>query len=219
MGVRKINANDRSITGSFHSEKMNERVHFESSLEKDFYLWCEFNGSVTEYLYQPLSIVYKNDYGVNSIYTPDVLVHFLDSRPTKLIEIKYSTDLKENFTKYKPKFKAAIKYCLERDWKFELITESIRTPLLDNIKFLNQFKNNTLDQELKDQILTHLASFEKFTPRIFLETFAKTDYIKGIGLRYFWTLTLRREIICDLTTPISMNTVFYLSDFNDEKYK
>lgn len=218
MAVRKIKANNRSVTGEFFSDKMEEIVKFESNLEKDFYLWCEFNPCVEEYIFQPLSIVYQNQHDKRAIYTPDVLVKYSDSRSTSLIEIKYSQDLKENFEEYRPKFKAAIRYCREQDWKFEVITEKIRTPYLNNIKFLLNFMGGNINDEFREQILKTMGEMKSFTPKTFLDQFAKTEYIKGVALRYFWTLALKREIICDLTVPLSMNTLFYLSEHNYEKY-
>lgn len=212
MGVRKIKPNELSITGQFYSVKMEDTIKFESNLEKDFYLWCEFNPCVEEYLFQPLSIVYLNQYNVRATYTPDVLVRYSNNRQTSLIEIKYSDQLKKNFETFRPKFKAAFKYCLERDWKFEVITETIRTPFLENIKFLLKYRKEEIEDDFKDKILLKMKELRSFTPNSFIQDFAKTDYIKGIALRYFWTLALHREIICDLTIPMNMNTKFYISE-------
>ena len=218
MGIRKIKPNKLSITGQFYSDKMEDTIKFESNLEKDYYIWCEFNSCVTDYIYQPLSIKYINEHNVNAIYTPDVLVKYLDSRQTNLIEIKYSDDLKKNFELYKPKFNAAIKYCRERDWKFEVITESIRTPYLSNVKFLLTYNKEIIEDEFKYKMLNRMGKLKHFTPKSFVEDFAKTEYLRGVTLRYFWTLALKREIICDLTIPLNMNTKFYLSESNYEKY-
>lgn len=212
MAVRKIKYNDRSVTGSFFSTKMNSNIEFESSLERDFFTWCEFNNRVDEYLHQPLSIEYKCKNGVNRIYTPDVLVIFSDSRDPHLIELKYKKDIKDQFPENKEKYRAAVKYCVPKNWKFLFVNEDIRTDYLQNAKFLLSFDINELNEFEEDKMIVFLRKMKDFTPKSFIESFAKTDYVRGVYLRFFWILVLKRIVICDLNRPLNMNTKCFLKD-------
>jgi uncharacterized protein YchJ len=49
----------------------------------------------------------------------------------------YVDDLRQHWTDYRPKFRAAGRYAQQRGWRFRLVTERhVRTPYLDNVKSL-----------------------------------------------------------------------------------
>ncbi len=218
MAVRQIKHNDRSVTGSLKSGKMESIVDFESSLERDFFTWCEFNPTVEEYLHQPLSIEYRCSRGIQRTYTPDVLVIFSDSREPILVEVKYKDDFKEQFRENKEKFRAAIKYCVRMGWKFEVIDESIRTDYLKNAKFLMNFNFEDLIEEERSKMINHMKLMKSFTPREFIQSFAKTEYVQGVYLRFFWILVRQRIVLCDLRKPLTMSTNCVLSNEYETYY-
>lgn len=143
MPVRKIPRNYRNITGIAAHTKAIGSAAFESTLERDFLSLIEFSNDVTKFEVQPVSIEWLDFTGKRHSYIPDVLVHYKQSGRTKtviLYEIKYRSDLKENWQALKPKFKAAIKYCKARGWHFKVVTEvEIRTLYLDNVRFLQPY--------------------------------------------------------------------------------
>jgi hypothetical protein len=215
MGTRKITFNDRSVTGSFNSDKQEKRIDFESKLERDFYSVLEFDKSVKTFLEQPLGIEYRCDKGINRIYTPDVLVTFVNpNRQPWLCEVKYKADVKENFETYRSKFLAAIKLCLENNWKFKLIDESIRDDYFRNAQFLlpySKVKYNPA-QELEIINFLHTIQVEKgyFTPIDFRDKYGVTFEVKAIAMAVFWKLVLDNDIIFIHDQPLSMNTEMWL---------
>jgi hypothetical protein len=116
---------------------------FESSLERDFLLLLDFDPDVEFFEEQPVKIVYHDASRRRRTYTPDVLVRYRTDPPparhTKplLCEVKYRDDLRQHWTDYRPKFRAAGRYAQQRGWRFRLVTERhVRTPYLDNVKSL-----------------------------------------------------------------------------------
>lgn len=217
MATRKIKPNYRSVTGTLISQKQKSAIDFESTLERDFFTILEFDSSIESYIEQPVSIEYICELGIQRIYTPDVLVTFKDStRQPWLCEIKYRADLRENFSSYKTKFKAAKKYAEEKGYKFLLIDESIRGDYLYNAKFLLKYRNREYDPEIKNDVVTILRelSNEKnfFTPAEFRDNFGQTFDVKITGLAEYWRLVMRREILFNHDVKVSMNTEMWLND-------
>jgi len=58
-------------------------------------------------------------------YTPDLLSVDIHSQ-TKLYEVKPLKAIEQDDGRLQAKFKAARCYCSERDWKFEVVTDSVR---------------------------------------------------------------------------------------------
>jgi hypothetical protein len=141
MPVRKIPKNHLTVTGAFASQKTDAMQAFESLLEKDYFLLLEFDDEVEDFDPQPVTIPLP---GRARGYTPDVLVTFRDihgKRPA-LIEVKHTTDLARNATKYAPKFAAATAFAEDRGWEFQIKTEvDIRSPRLEQLKFLRAYRD------------------------------------------------------------------------------
>lgn len=218
MERRKIKPNDRSLTGSIVSSKNEGQVNFESSLERDYLIILEFDDNVESYIEQPLGIEYISDNGIRKIYTPDVLVTFKKGTNLKpwLCELKYRQDLRENFSIYKTKFKAAKKYAAEKGWEFCLIDESIRGNLLNNAKFLLNFKDREFNSAIKDDVLEVLIKIQKeknsFTHRSFREEFGQSFEVKAIGVAEYWRLVWNKTILFDYNEKISLDTEMWLNE-------
>lgn len=102
MPVRKIPKNYRNVTGVFPSRKSLGSAAFESTLERDFFTILDFDNSIVKFEVQPVRIEYKDKFGKNRSYTPDVLVQYrqnVQNHPTKncLYEVKYRQDLNSPF--------------------------------------------------------------------------------------------------------------------------
>jgi hypothetical protein len=147
MPVRTIPKHYRSLTGLVLNTRTQSMTAFESSLERDFLLLLDFDPEVEFYEEQPVKITYPDDRGRRRTYTPDVFVRYridhLRARHTRplLCEVKYRDDLREHWTAYRPKFRAAQHYARQHGWRFRLVTERhVRTPYLENIKFLRSYR-------------------------------------------------------------------------------
>lgn len=76
MRVRKISSYGKAV-GRFSSFKMKDLIHWESSLERDYFFILEFDQQVIEYYEQPLKIEYIFE-NKKRTYTPDILVKRAD---------------------------------------------------------------------------------------------------------------------------------------------
>ena len=104
--------------GTHFSKKLNKGVVFRSSWEERAFKSLDVNDNVIDYAPEPFSLEYH--YVQKRNYIPDILVTYKDGTQ-KLIEIKpeYFVGDKKN----QAKFKAAKKFCKERNIIFEVWTE------------------------------------------------------------------------------------------------
>src|SRR5919197_6548596 len=102
-----MNKNYRSLTGLVPNTHTQSMTAFESSLERDFLLLLDFDPDVEFYEEQPVCIVYQDDHGRCRTYTPDVFVRYQTAAKPLLCEVKYRDDLRQHWTVYRPKFRAA----------------------------------------------------------------------------------------------------------------
>jgi len=211
--VRKIGKGKGSLRGLTYSKKNDTHRAFESSLERDFLEILEFDNNVESFCEQPVEILYLHE-GKEHRYTPDVFVSYRKdleisaSMSSLLIEVKYRETLKEKWSEFKPKFKAAKAYAEKRGWKFKIITEKeIRTTYLSNIKFLLPYRKakfvNTSDTEL---LLASIDELKETCPEELI-LFAARDRKKQAELLYcLWHLISFGIISCDLSQPLNMRT-------------
>jgi hypothetical protein len=61
MPTRKIPNNYRSVTGMFASYKNNRAIGYESLLERDFFLFLEFDSEESTYEEQPFTTKYTRN--------------------------------------------------------------------------------------------------------------------------------------------------------------
>lgn len=105
---RKINHNDRYLSGEFNSEKCQRLVQYESNVEFEFVKKLEENPLVTFYLEQPVTILYKRK-EIDYQYTPDFAILLKDGRCI-LAEVKGSyADMLD--VRVHRRMEALIEYC------------------------------------------------------------------------------------------------------------
>ena len=210
--VRKIGIGSSSLRGSIPSEKNNRTISYESGLERDLIYRLEFDFIVRDFTEQPLFIQYQ-DKGKQRSYTPDFLVTYYPSlspdRPPlpTLIEVKYRDDLRKNWRKLKPKFKAAVAYSKEQNWRFKILTENeIRTPYLDNIKLLWRHKFSNIDRTMHKRIEWLFEEYETLTPRQVRNLSFQSEDLQDEALYTLWCLIAKGKIQTDLNLPLSMES-------------
>ncbi|RXJ54563.1 TnsA endonuclease N-terminal domain-containing protein [Candidatus Marinarcus aquaticus] len=218
LNRRKIGYTYGSTSGtySFRSEKS---IQFESLLEKKFLTTLEFNDIVLDVISQPLVIDYITANGNKSTYSPDFLVFFKDTNniqrpPIKplLVEVKPSNKLIENKDTLKLKFKAAIKFCNEVDYRFKIFNENrIESTQLKNIVFLNRYKEFRADLDYIELIKNHLLAVGHTTVEHLLTHLYVTDLQKSIALSHIWFLLHTKVILTDLNVLLNNNTVIWLN--------
>lgn len=217
MPVRKIPKSYRSVTGLVASNKNQRMAGFESSLERDLILLLEFDLNVEYYEEQPLVIDYVDSNGEEHSYTPDIFVRYRkDIAPAKtmapsLYEVKYRQDLFANWKELKPKFKAARAYTKARGWKFQIITEQeIRTPYLQNVKFLSSYRRLSFNWEEQELLLNKLKDMRETNPESLLLACYKDPINRAKLIPVMWYLVSISMIRTDLRLPLTMHSRIWL---------
>ena len=206
MPIRKIPKNYRNVTGRTSSQKSEGESAFESTLERDFYTLLEFDNSVIRYEVQPVKIRYLIN-GKERSYTPDALVEYVDSTSLKptIYEVKYRSDLKENWPEFKPKFKAAIRHARLMGWRFRLITEQeVRTTYLTNVKFLQSFRKHPVNDGYEALLLNRLAEMGETDAATLLLAVFRDKWLQAELIPSLWRLVGVGSIGADLNTQLTM---------------
>lgn len=214
MTVRKIPTNRRSLTGLVASQKNGRMVASESSLERDFLLLLDFDRAMERYEEQPVRIEYRDRAGRRRTYTPDVLVYYRQDispeRPNSplLCEVKYRKDLFDNWREIKPKVRAGRAYAREQGWRFQIFTErEIRTPYLENVKFLRPYRRIEPDAGGRDLLLETLRGLQEADPESALLAIHQDPVKRAELLPTLWHLLAVGEIDADLTQPLNMRSL------------
>lgn len=214
MPVRNIPPNRRSLTGAIASNKQGRLVGSESSLERDLLILLDFDLDVAGYEEQPVRIRYQDIEGHKRTYTPDVLVYYRDNNnlPSPLsspllCEVKYRDDLRRNWLEIKPKIRAARSYAREHSWRFQVITErEIRTPYLENAKFLRQYRRIPTDWEQVNLLLEMMRELREADPETLLLAIFKDRWNRAQLMPMLWQLISNKMIGADLTRPVTMKS-------------
>jgi len=202
--VRSIRPNTRSVTGHFPPYGQ-----YESTLERDFMEIIRFDPKVESYLPQPVTINFLDSDGRQRKYTPDGLINFLPTQnlPSILVEIKHRADFRKDWKTLLPKFRAAKAYCLSRNWKFEVLTEvEIRTPYLENIRFLWPYRSRTIEPGIRGKILEILWDLDECDPELLACALSSSPSNRAAMIGPIWHLVATGSIGCDLSEPITMKT-------------
>lgn len=217
MPVRKIPKNYLMVTGVFSSAKNGKSLGYESLLERDLMILLEFDNTVQSFEEQPVKISYKVDGKAKKQYVPDILIRYQSSagvtERTVLGETKHTDDLKKNKAKYAPKFEAAKIFATEQGWEWQIFTEKdIRTPFLENLKFLREYRSAEPDISLQNEVITCLQHARgSVTIDSVLEQLCPTDDRKLLVVPALWHLVGTKRITANLQKPLDFNTKLSLA--------
>lgn len=210
MPVRKIPKNYLSVTGIFSSAKNSKSLWYESLLERDLMILLEFDDTVERFEEQPVKIPFKKG---TKPYVPDILIHYLptsfgETRRPVLGEVKHTDDLKKNKAKYAPKFEAASLYADERNWEWRIFTEKdIRTPYLDNLKFLREYHSAEPAAALLHEVISYLQNVRgSVTLESLLQKLCPTEDRVLHMAPAIWHLVATKRITANLKKPLTMKS-------------
>jgi hypothetical protein len=106
--------------------------------------------------------------------------------------------------------RAARAYARARGWNFRIITErEIRTPYLENAKFLRQYRNRPLDWDHAQIILDLMREFRETDPESLLLAASSDRLLQAQMLPALWHLIVRKMIGVDLTERLTMKSRIY----------
>lgn len=211
MPVRKIPPNRRSLTGMVASRKNERMVASESSLERDLLVRLEFDPVVERYEEQPVCIQYNDDDGRQHTYTPDVLIYYradiLPGWSPLLCEVKYRANLLNDWKEIKPKVRAGRFHARQHGWRFKIFTEhEIRTPYLENAKFLRPYRRVALNEAEARLILDALDESVESDPEQLLTRIHQDPFKRAELLPTLWRLVSDSYIGVDLNQPLTMRS-------------
>jgi hypothetical protein len=213
MPVRKVRSTGSNIIGHIGVAPSSSRVHFESTLERDFFIMLRFDIHVESFEEQPVTIHYKDDTGKERKYTPDVLVRYrrdikaARDLPWLLCEVKYTDDLKKRADEYAPKFAAGRQYAGEQGWEFEIFDETrIRTPYLENARFLYPYRDQRIPYEYKQLLLDKIVELRLTTPDALLTSVYRDLINRARLIPALWVLITQKHIGVDLTQKLTMQS-------------
>ena len=208
MPVRAIPISHRSVTGRLASRPGQPAIAFESTLERDFALLQLFDLTVGSVEEQPVRIEYTTSDGRSAHYTPDFLVVYKGgARDPRLVEVKYQAELKEKAELYAARFEAARRYASDRAWSFEVATETtIRTPRLENARFLLPYRRQSPDLGPCHRLLERLATVDAIAVGDLLRAVFTTMADQQTGLPCLWHLVATGRIAADLDRPLTMTS-------------
>lgn len=209
--VRAIGVQSRSVTGT-----MPNGNRYESTLERDFMLLMQFDAAVDYYTPQPLTMPYRGADGLTHKYTPDGLIEWRsdrilhDSRPV-LVEIKYREAFQGEWRKWRALKRAAQEYAKDRGWHFQIYTErEIRTPFLDNVRFLLPYMRRTSAPEIESWIIENLVEIIESTPRELINLLYRDRWNQASLIPVLWRLLAERRISFDITQPLNMQSPIWI---------
>jgi len=217
--MRKDKSNGTTVIRYFPGVRNLAAVQFESSLKADFIRMLEFDNLVDRFVEQPVKIKYVDSGGKKRTYTPDFIVYFTENedgiiyqKPT-LFEVSYRSQIKKDWQKLKPKFKAAIKYCDQMGWRFVIRTEKeIKTQFTENIKFLLPYLKHTPDYSTIETIILTLEELKESTPAEAISHYMK-DYMRQAELvPALWFLIGSKRVGCDLSKKLTMSSKIWMID-------
>jgi hypothetical protein len=197
--ARRIPLSRRSHIIGFQALSSGTALH-ESALERDFVTLTSFLNPAAIIRSQPVTIAF-DDEGLRRRYTPDFLVTY----PTnvELVEIKYVSDLKTQWTRLDPAFHAAKHWAASRKATFRVMTEhDIRGRLLNNAKRLLPLRTLPLDTKMAMLALTRAHTLSPLTFRTLLAALPN----RSLALATIWRLIARGRLRTDLSIPISMDS-------------
>ncbi len=135
----------KQTVGNFSSCKMKTSVWYESTLQRDFMYWLEFDPDVISYKTPAISFDYYSN-GKLKHYVPDFQV--IRRQKKQIIDVKSKKTLESD--RYRQLYQHLSRICDEKGWTFIALTESeVRLePIFSNIKLLYRYarENFSIDE-------------------------------------------------------------------------
>ena len=159
-----------------------------------------------DYIAQPIKIPFLLK-GRNYQYTPDFLVMFEQGYPTRgmLVEVKPESEWRNHWRSWLPKWKAAYRWAVERDFLFHIYDESrIRGQRLANIKTLSRF----LDKQSDDALAGLIADFVGDGMVSMGDILSHFSTFPACGSEVYRMLA-NRGLFFDLEGPLSADTLIW----------
>lgn len=190
-----------------------------AALMRDFFVILDFDLNVQYYQCQPVSVTYTDPTGAKSAFTPEFLITYRrDIVPARrmrplLCDVMTRQDVFENWATFKSHVCAAHRYARGRKWQYQLLTErEIRTPYLENARFLLPYCRLDTDWEGSHPLLRMLRELRQANPEALLAACSNGDAHRAKLTALLWHLVSIWQIGADLTEPLTMRSTIWSKD-------
>ena len=211
--VRPLRMSHRAVTGRLVLSEGSSGTS-ESKLEHDWLAMLRFDRRVKRIQVQPFHIHYAHE-GKNRRYTPDVLVEWRDPQRawSEVHEVKYRSELREKWTEFRPRFKAAYQQCRESGHRFRIVSERhVRTPYLVNVKFFARFVDDRPQPEFETVLLRALAKSGPSHPKALLNAVTSDLEERLQAQTALWRLIALQDVAADLKGRLTMFTTIWVPE-------
>ena len=211
--VRPLKMSYRAVTGRLVLHDGTSATA-ESKLEHDWFATLRFDRRVKRIQVQPFRIDYVHE-GKDRHYTPDVLVEWQDRQRSwaEVHEVKFRSELRDNWTDFRPRFKAAYRQCRDSDLRFRIVDERhVRTPYLANVKFFAQFVHEKQQPEYETVLLQALAKSGPSTPKALLNAVSTNLEERMQAQTALWRLIAVQDVAADLKGVLTMFTKIWVPE-------
>ncbi len=208
MGARKVRHHGLNIIGTFAGLKASS-VPYESTIERDFMYFLEYDALVVSYESQPLYITGTTEDGTPHVYTPDFLV--IRTTDRIIVECKPAAKIDEEATQQQ--------CALGRQWAevhnhiFLLVTDQeLRAGRrLNNLKILWKYSRFPVPSATIKRCITALTTHPEGLSFLDLATElsdgATPPLMQSPAL---YALLFQHVLVTDLSQPLSPASLLFL---------
>ena len=190
-----------------------------AALMRDLLMIIDFDLNVQYYQRQPVSVEYTDSSGAASAFTPEFLITYrreiVPARRMKplLCDVMTRKDVLENWAHLLPRIRAAHRHARGRGWRYQMLTErELRTPYLDNARFLLPYQRLKRNWEHARPLLNTLHELRQADPESLLAACAEEDTRRAELLPMLWHLVAIRRVGADLNQPLTMRSTIWSKD-------
>ena len=216
MPVRTLKKSYRGRPSLIMSRKaLNPSVFCESTLERDFHKLLDFYFWVVSYEEQPVKIPYVDWNGRLGEYTPDTkaVLRLAGGEDRWIFEVKFRSDLRENWLEYKPKFRGAIRYCRNNGYaRFKIMTDvEIRSGYkVENVKLFLKNRHSTVEPDLLAFMLRALSGQATISTRSLLESVWNVGVDKNDACVALYHLIANHRVGLDLDAEFTYDSELWM---------
>lgn len=197
----------------------------DKSLKADFRFLCKFDHNVLRLDLGSAHVRYENADGLTRFSKPDFLVRYRrDIKPAAwmphlLCQVRLNDDISGDWRNLRRHVQAMRVHAHSRGWDFRILTETeIRTPFLDNARFLDPYMCRADDVAGEELLLQWMEEFQQTDPETLLAVAARDRTHQVELTAALWRLVACKRIICDLTRPLTMKSEIWVRDLLAEDF-
>ncbi|QFR49791.1 heteromeric transposase endonuclease subunit TnsA [Sulfurimonas lithotrophica] len=215
MPVRKLKKSYISCVGYFKSYKNDRQQAFDSILEREWFLYFEFDKNVASYAEQPYHMYYQLN-GVKTRYTPDILVTYRDGSQ-KLFEVKYQDEIDSDEDLQHKLFILKNEVPKQKHHPFDVLTDVILdTIYMKNCAFLYKYAFLQENQELSDKVETAINNYDtSISVNSLLEDITTNQQEQLMIMPYVWKKVFDNPTLIDMNEKITKLSKINLGAINE----